>query len=82
MMKNTALMQSLLIALATLPPGPAIEIRTTGASDEPLMPKLGYLPTANKHVAKRSKRKAAKQKARSCKTSEKQHKDRNKKGKP
>lgn len=55
--------------------------QTTSVS-QPYVPQLGYWPTPNKHTAKRSKRKAAKLKAKSCKPSEKQHKDRNKKGRP
>lgn len=75
-MKNRTLLNVVLLTLAAMP-GQTIEIQT-----RPAMPELGYMPTANKHTAKRSKRKAAKLEAKSCKPSEKQHKDRNKKGRP
>jgi hypothetical protein len=65
----------LAMSMAMMPAGQTVEVRST-------LPELGYWPTQNKHLAKRAKRKAAKIKARSCQPSEKQHKDRNKKGRP
>ena len=55
---------------------------STAASLDTQRVKLGYYPTANKHIAKRSRRKAAKQKAGSCQPTAKEHKHRNKKGRP
>lgn len=55
---------------------------STAASLDAQRIQLGYIPTTNKHIAKRAKRKAAKQKARSCQPTAKEHKHRNKKGRP
>lgn len=65
----------LAMSMAMIPAGQTFEIR-------PTMPEFGYRPTPNKHLNKRAKQKAARLKAESCKPSEKQHKDRNKKGRP